>query len=79
MNMELNEAKEILNKNGFVLKERFVNVDEIRVPEWLWVAYETGDTSNLEDYCTNQHRPSTFLSIQILTCYRFSGNPKEYS
>lgn len=47
--MELNEAKEILNKNGFVLKERFVNVDEIRVPEWLWVAYETGDTSNLED------------------------------
>ena len=47
--MELNEAKKILNKNGYVLKERFVNVDEIRVPEWLWVAYETGDTSNLED------------------------------
>ena len=49
MNMELNEAKKILNKNGFVLKERFENIDEIRVPEWLWVAYETGDTSNLED------------------------------
>ena len=49
MNMNLNEAKEILNKNGFVLKERFENIDEIRVPEWLWVAYETGDTSNLED------------------------------
>lgn len=49
MNMNLNEAKEILNKNGFVLKERFENIDEIRVPEWLWAAYETGDTSNLED------------------------------
>ena len=47
--MELNEAKNILNENGYVLKERFVNVDEIRVPEWLWAAYETGDTSNLED------------------------------
>ena len=47
--MNIKEAKEILNKNGFVLKERFVNVDEIRVPEWLWAAYETGDTSNLED------------------------------
>ena len=47
--MNLNEAKEILNKNGFVLKERFENIDEIRVPEWLWAAYETGDTSNLED------------------------------
>ena len=47
--MEFKEAKNILNENGYVLKERFVNVDEIRVPEWLWVAYETGDTSNLED------------------------------
>ena len=47
--MKLNEAKQILNDNGYVLKERFVNIDEIRVPEWLWVAYETGDTSNLED------------------------------
>ena len=47
--MNLNEAKNILNENGYVLKERFVNVDEIRVPEWLWAAYETGDTSNLED------------------------------
>ena len=47
--MNIKEAKEILNKNGFVLKERFVNVDKIRVPEWLWAAYETGDTSNLED------------------------------
>ena len=47
--MEFEEAKNILNENGYVLKERFVNVDEIRVPEWLWVAYETGDTSNLED------------------------------
>lgn len=47
--MEIKEAKQILNENGYVLKERFVNVDEIRVPEWLWVAYETGDTSNLED------------------------------
>ena len=46
--MRLDEAKQILNENGFMLKERFVNVDEIRVPEWLWVAYETGDTSNLE-------------------------------
>ena len=27
--MELNEAKEILNKNGFVLKERFVNEDKM--------------------------------------------------
>ena len=47
--MEFEEAKNVLNENGYVLKERFVNVDEIRVPEWLWVAYETGDTSNLED------------------------------
>ena len=47
--MEFKEAKNILNENGYVLKERFVNVDEIRVPEWLWAAYETGDTSNLED------------------------------
>lgn len=47
--MQLDEAKQILNKNGYVLKERFENIDEIRVPEWLWVAYETGDTSNLED------------------------------
>ena len=47
--MKFEEAKNILNENGYVLKERFVNVDEIRVPEWLWVAYETGDTSNLED------------------------------
>ena len=47
--MEFKEAKNILNENGYVLKERFVNVEEIRVPEWLWVAYETGDTSNLED------------------------------
>lgn len=47
--MKLYEAKQILNENGFMLKEQFVNVDEIRVPEWLWVAYETGDTSNLED------------------------------
>lgn len=47
--MRLDEAKKILNKNGFILKERFVNIDEIHVPEWLWVAYETGDTSNLED------------------------------
>lgn len=27
--MKLNEAKEILNKNGFVLKERFVNEDRM--------------------------------------------------
>ena len=47
--MKFKEAKQILNENGYTLKERFVNVDEIRVPEWLWVAYETGDTSNLED------------------------------
>ena len=47
--MELKEAKHILKEHGYVLKERFVNIDEIRVPEWLWVAYETGDTSNLED------------------------------
>ena len=47
--MEFEEAKNVLNENGYVLKERFVNVDEIRVPEWLWAAYETGDTSNLED------------------------------
>ena len=47
--MEFEEAKNILNENGYVLKERFINVDEIRVPEWLWAAYETGDTSNLED------------------------------
>ena len=47
--MRIEEAKNILNENGFILKERFVNVDEIRVPEWLWVAYETGNTSNLED------------------------------
>lgn len=47
--MQLDEAKQILKENGFMLKERFVNVDEIHVPEWLWVAYETGDTSNLED------------------------------
>ena len=47
--LNFKEAKKVLNKNGYVLKERFVNVDEIRVPEWLWVAYETGDTSNLED------------------------------
>ena len=47
--MKFEEAKNVLNENGYVLKERFVNVDEIRVPEWLWVAYETGDTSNLED------------------------------
>lgn len=47
--MEFEVAKKILNENGYVLKERFVNVDEIHVPEWLWVAYETGDTSNLED------------------------------
>lgn len=47
--MKFEEAKNILNENGYVLKERFVNIDEIRVPEWLWVAYETGDTSNLED------------------------------
>ena len=47
--MRIEEAKQILNKNGFILKERFVNIDEIHVPEWLWVAYETGDTSNLED------------------------------
>lgn len=47
--MQLDEAKQILKENGFMLKERFVNVDEIHVPEWLWVAYETGDTSNLKD------------------------------
>lgn len=47
--MEIKEAKKILNENGYALKERFENIDEIRVPEWLWVAYETGDTSNLED------------------------------
>lgn len=47
--MRIEEAKQILNKNGFMLKERYVNIDEIHVPEWLWVAYETGDTSNLED------------------------------
>ena len=47
--MKFEEAKNVLNENGYVLKERFVNVDEIRVPEWLWAAYETGDTSNLED------------------------------
>lgn len=27
--MELNEAKQILNKNGYVLKERFVNEDRM--------------------------------------------------
>lgn len=47
--MRIEEAKQILNKNGFMLKERFVNIDEIRVPEWLWLAYETGNTSKLED------------------------------
>lgn len=29
--MRLDEAKQILNENGFMLKERFVNIDEIRV------------------------------------------------
>ena len=47
--MQLDEAKKILADNGYILNEKFVNIDEIRVPEWLWVAYETGDISNLED------------------------------
>ena len=46
---EMDENYKKKNKNGITLKERFVNVDEIHVPEWLWVAYETGDTSNLDD------------------------------